>query len=171
MMKFNVEERKLEANVDTFIVPNMPRKFKDICTSNKTRELQYRKMLELSNIQCDIINQLMFEMWFVGEEDLESDNLVDHGFKIIKDNMMYKFKMFGFSYLPYQVLEGKKEEDIINITFPIKCDVYDLNKKGQEDYFKENQDWSFSAKITLKRKKYRYKRYGTFEKVLELLID
>ena len=112
-MKFNLAERKIVANLDAFIVPNSINLFKDFYFKER-REVKYKKLLELSGATCNLDDEQMVQMWYVGEE-LNSDNLVDHGFRIIENGIRYSFTMNGFDCLPYHFLKDKKEGDIIKI--------------------------------------------------------
>lgn len=171
MMKFNIEERKVEANVDAFIIPNNAVKMKDFLGGIEERKIKYQKLLDLSGIKCDdLMDQKMVQIWLVAKEDLESDNLSDHGFRVIKDNSLYKFKMSGLYYLPLVALEGKKEGDIIDITFPIICYQYEGLRALDKCIKEKSDDWSLSAKITLKQKGYRYEGFGNFEEVLKIVV-
>ena len=165
-MKIDLEQRKITANVDAFIVPNSVSLFKDFMLKER-REAKYKIMLELSGIECNLDEQPMIQMWYVGIEDLGSDNLVDHGFHLAIGNDMYCFDMNGLSYIPYCFLEGKKEGDTINVSFPVKCTIRNINGK---DIKENNIDWTLEAKITLKQRGYRYQRFGNFEDVIGTLI-
>ena len=162
-MKIDIKERKIVANIDGFIVPNSVCKFKDFMLK-ETREPRYKKLLELSGVECNLDDQPMIQMWYVGEE-LNSDNLVDHGFKIITDDKKYYFTM-SLCYLPYCLLKGKREGDIITVSFPAKCTIFNSNKDIED----EDIDWVLEAQICLNQQGYRYARFGRFEDVLERLV-
>jgi len=159
-MKFNLSERKIVANLEAFIIPNSVNLFKDFY-SKERREDKYKKLLELSGATCDLDEQYMVQMWYVGEE-LNSDNLVDHGFRIIENGTRYSFTMNGFDYLPYYFLKDKKEGDIIKVTFPIKLYTDDESENAA--------NWTLEATIKLNQTDYRYRRFGKFEDVLAALI-
>ena len=163
-MKINLEERKIVANLEAFIVPNSVNLFKDFYFKERI-EAKYKKLLELSGATtCNLDDQYMIQMWYVSEEDLGSDNLVDHGFRFDAGNKKYFGGMGSLSYIPYCFLEGKKEGDVINVSFPIRCSISCNNT--QENI----EDWVLEAEITLKQQGYRYRRFGKFEDVLAALI-
>lgn len=159
-MKFNLAERKIVANLEAFIIPNSVNLFKDFYFKERI-EYKYKKLLELSGATCDLDDQYMVQMWYVGEE-LNSDNLVDHGFRIIENGIRYSFTMNGFDCLPYYFLKDEKEGDIIKVTFPIKLYTDDKSENAA--------DWTLEAKIKLNQTDYRYRRFGRFEDVLNQLI-
>ena len=78
--------------------------------------------------------------------------------------------MSGLYYLPLVALEGKKEGDIIDITFPITCYQYEGLRALDKCIKEKSDDWTLSAKITLKQKGYRYEGFGNFEEVLKIVV-
>lgn len=160
-MKFNLAERKIIANIEGFIIPNNVNLFKDFMLKEH-REPKYKRMLELSGIEkCNLDEQPMVQMWYVGVQELHSDNLADHGFRIIDNGTRYSFTMNGLNYLPYCFLKDKKEGDIIKVTFPIKLYTDDESEAN----------WTLEATIKLNQTDYRYRRFGRFEDVLERLVS
>ena len=168
MKKVNFEERKICATIDAFIIPNPATKFGDYFIKNKRAVFENLLQLNgMNNINLD--DQNMVQMWYTAEEELGSDNLIAHGFTVKTEDRIYCFNMFDLYALPYCFLDGKKEGDVIKVTFPIKCSKYNLDYELVSDEDRET-NWLFEAEIKLNQQGYRYSNFGTFENALSCVI-
>ena len=151
-MKMESSEIKVsyEANVDAFIVPNKTHVVSDFLFDADDRETAYKLLAWINKVHYEPSEDKLVEFWYVSPE-LESDNLVDHGFKINGQYCNCDYDIGRF--LPYSMVKDHKEGDTIDVIWPYD-DGSDVMK-------------FILMHVTFKQMGYRYARFGKFEEVLE----
>lgn len=143
------------ANADVFIVPN---RFNYI-------DLEHNFAIKKAKRICKTVNKefyaddLFGEFWFVSN-DLESDNIVDHGFEI--EHRVYVMPYKISSLLPVDLFENLKEGESKEIVINVSANDY---KNHIKDIPVE-----LHLNITAKQKEYRYSNHGNFEDVYKRLV-
>lgn len=160
-MKQTVDvEISRDVDADAFIIPNGVPTIKSFFTSYQKRYSDLcQKIYEINGIEYDEENlgeEKMLEMWVTAKEDLGSENLGSHGFKLEIDGTP-KYCRFP-NYLPLRLFEGKEEGDIVSITLPITAYTYEDGETKCELYIRFH--------IRLAQTEYRYRNFGRFEELL-----
>ena len=145
--KLILKKEKISASIDAFIVPNHNTKFSDYLCKDKRKTLE--KLLQLNGMNANLNNQYMVRTLYSANEELGSRDLIDRGFKVKTDDRIYRFNMHDLDALPYCLLNGKKEGDVIKVTFPIKCTEYWLDYSCVS--CGEETDWLFEAEMKLNK--------------------
>lgn len=135
-------KRVYNINAEAFIIPN------SLEFNKKTGEVEV-------------------QLWFVAptetDDCYESDNICDHGV-ILKDGSedgLWVRPNAYFQMVPIKNFIGKKEGDVVIIDAPVSAD---RKNPGNEDAI-------LRMECTLNQKSYRYRRFGTFDEVLDKLIQ
>ena len=96
MLNFTIEKPIINAtaNAEIFIIPNRACKLSGILDFAKD---EFRKLGEnvcaASGTSFDESKDYFVETWITAEEDLGSENLADHGFRIkLSENLVNKFQ-------------------------------------------------------------------------------
>ena len=97
----------------------------------------------------------MVQMWMVSED---CDNLQCHYPYIMCGDTCYNYLLI--SLFPATLFEGYKEGDVIEMRIP----VTGFDGDG------EPHDFVIDAKVQLAQKRYRYRNYGPFEHVLNMVM-
>lgn len=143
------------ANANVFIVPNG---FHYI-------DLERNFAIKRAKRICKTVNkefhaeELFGEFWFVSD-DLESDNLADHGFEV--ERRVYVMPGEIFSLLPIGLFEDLKEGETKEIIMNVAANDY-------EDRIKD-VPVELHLNVTAKQKEYRYSNHGNFEDVYKRLV-
>lgn len=157
MMNINTETGIISATGACFIIPNRGGKIEDFMTGFQ-KELDER-MQHISALNGQTFNRhhdWIAQIWWVSK-DLESDNLTDHGFRVIDENGVQWFGRTPSDHFPVKVFGDHKEGDEMEITYPITLSSHQHGEK--EVLLKLN--------VKLAQKDYRYRNFGDFEKVLK----
>lgn len=165
-----IEDGELFIDCDGFIIPNSAKTESSFLSDYvRTRFHNYlisccadnfistKGPLDVSDVRC-------VEMWFAAPETAASDNMVDHGFKIIDENgdeNYCRFTTSMVSFVPVRLLLNAKEGDTINIK------VHGKYGKTNDDF---DKDIEITLNVTLKQRTSRYGSFGNFEEVLNQLI-
>lgn len=115
---------------------------------------------DVSDVKC-------VEMWFAAPETASSDNMVDHGFKIIDENGDENYCQFTtsmVSFVPVRLLLNAKEGDTINIK------VHGKYGKGRIANDTLDKDIEITLNVHLQQRTSRYGSFGNFEDVLNKLL-
>ena len=157
-----IENNKIEANVDCFIIPNTPSRFLEGFQYENAapdyinlRDDNVKRIAAMNDVILDKGEKLI-QVWLTSEDDLGSTNLDDHGFKALNDDGEIVNLHFRCNVLPSVLLNGKTEGDVFDLN--IKC------------FDKEKNEYDLLMHIRCCQTEYRYKRFGTFESVFKNLI-
>lgn len=149
-----------------FVVPNAAPKIGNIIFGkDETLELA-KTICELNGLNFDIEKDHLVQVWIVsneeccGEKNLHTENWYDHGGHIEIDGKRYLCNAKERCYLPSPLFVGHKEGDMINVKLPV-------NLYGEDDV--DPQDAVIEVELKLDQTHCRYRRFGTFEVVLEAL--
>ncbi len=107
----------------------------------------------------------LWQSWLVGTETVGSENLVDHGFRLIdpETNEILRCNMATSGFLPLEPFLGKKEGDKVIIKLPIN-----IHKRNDDDDI-DIEKMAATFEITLNQLGFRYRRFGRFEEVIDKL--
>ena len=145
---FNVTKNSInQVTGDVFIVPNHARRF-----GNCEFPLviyNFKKIAEENGVEVTEDSKFI-EVWIVCKKDIKTDNLCDHGARVLCDGEEEVVIHPRISYIPEELLRGNNEGEHITIKFTDK-------------------DITFEIDLRLCQSEYRYARFGTFEEVLELV--
>lgn len=157
-----IYENAVMIEVDTFIVPNSLASTADLCTPFQNDEVT--RLVKFNNDNgrnFNVVTGKCVQLWYTGENTCGSENLEDHGFKLLDENGEECYMNLGFrsGYIPVGIFDGKKEGDIVDIVVP----AYRWNDDNQQHEVK------VTLRCTLRQSKYRYRNFGTFETCLARL--
>lgn len=152
-----VENGKLEVNGDVFIIPNGMGTVNDFISGKEFHRRVLDAIQFASNGTHIDDKSLLVETWIVSKE-LGTDNLSDHGGKYIGEDGEIHGTGHLDRYIPFDLLNGHKEGDVVDITIP----------RGTYDF---NEGFDIVLHLRLAQKEYRYSRFGSFEDVLKRLYD
>ena len=170
MLNFTIENKPIinaTANAEIFIIPNKACKLSGILDFAKD---EFRKLGEnvcaASGTSFDESKDYFVETWITAEEDLGSENLADHGFRIkLSDNQrVYVYSGQISRNIPSSLLKDLKEgKETVQITFN--------NLQGRiitgKDYDNAvDATVNLTLNLTGAQRKYRYRNYGNFEDAL-----
>lgn len=173
MLNFTIENKPIinaTANAEIFIIPNRACKLSGILDFAKDK---FRKLGEdvcaSSGTSFDESKDYFVETWITAEEDLGSENLADHGFRIkLSDNQYVRVCGGEISIdIPSSLLKDLREgKETVQITFN--------NLQGR---IITNKDYdnavdaivNLTLNLTGAQTKYRYRRYGNFEDTLKVV--
>lgn len=164
---FPVEEKKSvdveifrDVDADAFIIPNGASRICTFFSGARNRYIDLcQKIYEFNHIEYNLDefdNEKMIEMWVVAKEDLNSENLGSHGFKLEIEGVP-NYCRFP-NYLPMRLFEGKEEGDIVTVIIPIDAYNYEHDDVKTEIYIRFH--------IRLAQTEYRYRNFGRFEELL-----
>lgn len=170
MLNFTIEKPIVNAtaNAEIFIIPNRACKLSGILDFAKDK---FRKLGEdlctASGTSFDESKDYFVETWITAEEDLGSENLADHGFRVKLSNNQRIHVYSGeiARDIPLSLLKDLKEGgEAVQITFS--------NLQGRiitgKDYDNaEEVTVNLTLNLTAAQTKYRYRRYGNFEDTLK----
>lgn len=165
-MKANIRNRTIfdvdvHAKAEVFIIPNPA----GVVSSNPIgREAaEYAsKITDANGIVYHESFDKLVEFWWTSD-DLKSDNLARHGFKIVKDddNVIFCRNWYTkwMGHLPAKLFADLKEGETKTINVPIH-----IPDENEEDVPECNI--MLHLDVTASQLKYRYARFGKFEDVL-----
>lgn len=150
--------REIKATGKVFVVPNHASK-----VSERLRvEDHYKMMAEYNDLDQEADEHLV-ETWIVSD-DLGTENLGDHGFRIVDGDKELFGNCYKIGLIPYSLLKEKKEGDKIELKYV--AHVLDIsNRENPQD-----EDALLNLTLELDQTDYRYKGFGRFEDVLERVI-
>ena len=165
-MKNNTNELKnigtIKANAEIFIIPNSAAKISGYFEifREKYRNLA-NKICKDNNLEFNENKDYMVETW-ICSDDLRTENLADHGCKIMVDGKKYYLENGAIKRdIPSTVLYNLKEGESITLIFnDIK--IVDYDSDDYDEYL-----INLELNITASQTKYRYARFGKFEDVLK----
>ena len=157
-----IENNKIEANVDCFIIPNSPARFlegfqyEDAAPGYiNLRDENVEKIANMNGVTLEKGERLV-QVWLTSEHDLGSINLGDHGFKALNKDGEIVNLHFRCNVLPAVLLNGKIENDVFDLN--IKC------------FDREKNEYDLLMHVRCCQSEYRYRRFGTFESVFKSII-
>lgn len=170
MLNFTIESKPIinaTANAEIFIIPNRACKLSGILDFAKDK---FRKLGEdvcaSSGTSFDESKDYFVETWITAEEDLGSENLADHGFRIkLSDNQYVRVCGGEISRdIPSSLLKDLREgKETVQITFNNLQGKIITNK----DYDNAVEATvNLTLNLTAAQRKYRYRNYGNFEDTL-----
>ena len=158
----------IEASAEVFIVPNHSCKLNPEYMTELNRIVNIQKIMRANNLMYDYKADDVVQLWFTSKDDLGSENLGDHGFKFYtEDNKysVYASESSVLNHLPKKMFEGLNEGETRTIFIPMNdAEVYNHNI-GYED----KADIELRLTVTAAQTKYRYKNYGNFEEVFQIV--
>ena len=147
------EDITIKATGEVFIIPNRLNRKDGFFGESVQSTLQ--EIADINNVTED--NPLFVQCWVVSEE-LNSENLRDHGGYFNDDD---DHIIIHTGNIPATLFNGKKEGDIVNIKFPATL----------HDYANDTHDKiTLEMSLTLSQLKYRYRDQGKFEECFERLV-
>lgn len=157
----------IEAEADVFIIPNKLYKLKPKYMTELNRIVNVRKIALANNLVYDYEADDVIQLWFVSD-DLDSENLGDHGFRFYIEDDKYLVPPSEskiLSCLPKKMFEGLREGETRTILIPMNdTEIHNCNT-GDE----EKVDIELRLTITAAQSKYRYKNFGNFEDTLSMV--
>ena len=136
-----------------FIIPNKAEKLSRYEPHSKMWLLG---QLDFFGIEPEKHDDLMIDIWVTSEKEENWGHF--GGFQneanvvFDEDDESRKNRMLGYfpSHIPEHVFRGKKEGDIIRL---------------------HHKEYGIDIELTCKQQGYRYQRFGTFEQVLEYVLE
>ena len=117
-----VKDGVLEFNCKIFGIPNSPCPANSFWTDsdNKAYAKHTKDILNISHPGYAVLDdEILLEVWIVALEDLDSENLRDHGATILNEaGEKIRLNTSRLNFLPAKLFEGKKEGDIVDIIIP-----------------------------------------------------
>lgn len=161
MKRTSILLQTLTINADMFIVPNQPILGKELIEFNEGMRSYLDAINNANNVFIgDYDNEQLFEVWLTSE-DVDSDNIGDHGINYIDAyNMEVHSDTYFLHRLPLSLLKDKVEGDKFELNIP-------FNSKNCWDF--NNPDLMLRINITCNQKGYRYSNHGRFEDVVSKL--
>lgn len=138
------------SNAEAFVVPNTAGTMRDLWLGSSKEAMM--KLAELNGFEITDDDSLI-EVWVKSDE---TDNMTDHGVDI--DGLHVTVPC---NYLPYKILEGKVEGEVIHVVFPAT-----YRRPG---HVKEIHT-TVEADITLNQRGYRYRQFGNFEDAVKRVL-
>lgn len=144
------------ADAMMFVIPNPGVSINSLCCWQE----RYKKSAEINNVDISDDDEWI-ELWFHSEE-LDSENICDHGFCYSNDDGINVRVCAGaHNHIPAKVLDNIKEGETIEWNFEAPS-----HKRGSEE---EPQSVLLTLNLTAQQKGYRYSRFGNFEDVVKLV--
>lgn len=157
----------IEAAADVFIIPNRLSKLDPEYMAELDRIVNMKKIARANNLVFDYKADDIIQLWFTSD-DLDSENLGDHGFRFYIEDDKYLVPPSEskiLNYLPKKMFEGLREGETRTILIPMNdAEIYNCNT-GDE----EKVDIELRLTITAAQSKYRYKNFGNFEDTLSMV--
>ena len=163
--KFNVtrnnngEVTGIEFNAEAFIIPNKSGKITDFWSGSVTNSVKEVATSVLGKEPDK--NERYVQMWYVAK-DLNCDNLADHGAIVEIDGKKHNIRLAS-SYLPYSILKGKNDGDVIDVVF----------RNAYHEWLNDDVDAAgepITMHVTLNQKDYRYRNFGSFQETLKKVV-
>jgi len=138
--------------------------------SNQVNMIKYSD--ELPSLSTLWFDDKYVECWFATPGNPNS-NWYDHGidhpaFEGTDDEKRNRKWYPAINRLPASLFAGKKEGDVITFTMMVETRPHCEIKQG-DDYDGVRLSKSVKVSLTLRQKAYRYRNFGTFEQVLEMI--
>ena len=163
-------------NCDCFIVPNAAVKadfgWGEISSYGRKLADKAAEIAANNGFEYNEETDKFVQMWWVGAG---SDNMQDHGFCIDIGNEKY---FFGYQrsieLVPVNFFRGHKEGEVLPLTIALrpvaKMDI-NIGRESRISFDEENPAPTFQITFNIKLNQldYRYRRFGTFEEVLDLV--
>ena len=173
-------------NADIFVIPNSASKANLEWSMGRNLAAYYQKVAELNDLEYIPEVDSFLQVWLVGigkeNGSVESENLARHGFTITHDGWQYHFNEGDLEMIPWHWFEGKKEGEIVTLTFPLRpswatdSSGKDLRLRNRNHKFfqdDETGEWMAETPLfhitfnfRLNQADYRYRNFGTFEEVM-----
>ena len=147
----------LSIECDMFIVPNsFNRANSFVCNADRYKESA--NVILVANGLAEEADPLLMQVWMSAEDTMGCENLNCHYGKYIDENGDVKPYGQLWSCLPASLFKDAKEGDTVEVRVP--AGVYHYSDK-----------FDTMLKITLAQTKYRYRSFGNFENVYEVLLS
>lgn len=150
----------ISANADLFIVPNSMMSLEEM---DRHWAAHYDHCWEQLNgcSQYEADDALMLEVWITAKPDLHTENLSDHGFKVVMDGKKLNGWAYRATHIPYSIVRDKNEGDTVTFKLP---GVLSGDKNQTETI-----DCVIELTATLRQLDYRYRDFGNFQTLLGML--
>ena len=151
----------VKCNVEVFVIPNKARLAVDYINPEKPIE-NFRKLAELNHTDYDPEKDKLVQCWYVSKDDLNTENLGDHGAIVEDENgvqYIIHLKFTMYESLPETFFKGKSEGDIAYVKIP----AFAINRNNRD----EKAEIILDMCMKLNQTSYRYRRFGRFEEVLK----
>ena len=154
--------KTLTFNAEAFIIPNHAGAANDYLLFGEERKKFLDKISQENNCgELDFDNDQCCQLWFCSD-DLDTDNLVDHGAFIKMDNDEEIWIRPEVSVLPVKLFNGKKEGDTVVINIPWHPSFI-YGRRSNENA----EPLSLVLHVKLNQQSYRYRGFGNFEDALQ----
>ena len=151
----------VKAKAAMFIIPNRACLVMDYLGSPERAIKAAESLCAANHTTFNADHDRLVQTWIVAEEDLGTENLGDHGFRVEINGIMYHCNIGDRRHtnIPQILLKDKKEDEWITLILP------DCKGECRDD---ENEiTFDLELSVQLKQLDYRYRRFGRFEEVLE----
>ena len=164
-----VFEVDVDATAEFFIIPNRACKLDDKTESGNARICRVNEFLDMNSFdRYDPTNDKVIQIWIVSEDDLDSNNIGDHGFYVTVPGIGIRFDKVGVSnthfitkYIPEKCIRGMTEGESKIFKYRFKEDR--VNTEGGSEVC---VIVNLTLTLTANQQGYRYKSFGKFEDVL-----
>lgn len=153
----------VDGSFEIFVVPNKAMKVEDFFFEEQ-RERTIREMTEIAEMNgkmFDPQDDKLVQLWWVG---MGSENLCDHGAHCEVDGFEYRFRPDNIQRLPKSFFMGLAEGDTFELKIPARFVGYRKDANGTET---RGTNAIINATVKLNQGDYRYRRFGSFEEVVE----
>lgn len=124
---------------------------------------------KLNGIDTDPDNDVWIQMQIHSKEDLNTDNLIDHGGYYEESGAYYGFRPAGISqYIPWKLLKDLKEGDTFEYKLP--CPMSTRITGEGENELREAIDIELRLTITASQSDSRYRHYQ-FDEAIRIAAD
>jgi hypothetical protein len=155
-----MDKEIISFNAKAFVIPNRAVRLVEFSKQPWMNDV-YKYLLEmasLNNIELNDDDEII-QLWFHSEE-LESDNLCDHGFNIrLNNGRMVSFRPKALQWVPLKLLESINEGDSLLLISPSSSN---FNIKRQSSV-----DAILHISMICQQQGYRYQSFGNFEDVVK----
>lgn len=159
------------ANAEVFIVPNRASLASDYFSEDHKKKVinDITEMCTINGKEYRPDVDRLIQLWYVSADDLETDNMGDHGFNVYdSEGNKYRCTINRlFANLPAIVLPSK-EGETVTITLP-GCTGRKMPKDRRTETISDDSNVEFDLilNLTANQESYRYCRFGTFEHVMK----
>ena len=166
-----------EVNCDTFIVPNNASKISGYMWGQENLTKRTNEIYNLNGIEFNPAEDHMLQLWMTNDQ---CENLNDHTFYIFDDVYHYTFRLD--STLPAILFKDKKEGDVVDVVVTLKpisrikvIGTDNISRKDSERIWYDDKNspeapvFEITFNLKLNQSNYRYRRFGKFEDVYNMV--
>ena len=146
---------EIHANAEVFVIPN---------SANKVSEYTFRSVIDNAHRMCENLgmefdekNDKLAQFW-TSSDDLDTENLSCHGFSFEVDGQEV-YSEYIPECIPVKIYKDIKEGESREVIYEFEGHIYEPKSSRVPVRLVLN--------VTAAQSKYRYRRFGNFEDVLE----